>query len=151
MFAPAKLAAELVGPGALRARLQQVRSALIFRLEEQGCVYVPAANRFFVREFHMNHVAAEATRFLHHACRATSSPNCCEAKLENALAHFGSRLLCPGIAEAETSGSGADHLGESLYKAYLAGRITKAAIRRIFLARVEDLDNVTATLAAIVE
>jgi hypothetical protein len=146
MFGPAKLVAELVGPGALRARLQQVRSALISRLNNNGCVYVPAANRFFVREFHLNHVAAEAARFLHHACRDSTSQNCSEAKLENALAHFGLRLLCPGtVADVN------DPLGESLYRAYLKERITKASIRRMFLARVEDLDNVKATLAAIVE
>jgi hypothetical protein len=146
VFGPAKLAAELVGPGAVRAHLQQVRSALATRLEENGCVYIAAANRFFIREFRLNHVAAEAARFLHHACGSSTSQNCSEAKLENALAHFGSRLLCPGTVTDVN-----DSLGDPLYRAYLEGRVTKASIRRMFLRRREDLDNVKATLAGIVE
>jgi hypothetical protein len=148
VFGPAKLAAELVGPGEVRARLQQVRSALADRLQENGCVYVAAANRFFVREFHLNHTAAEAARFLHHACGGSSSQSCSEAKLENALAHFGSRLLCPGSAE-----DGGNAFGEVLYQAYLAGRVTTAAIRRMFLGRVEDrsvAEKVVAALAGLV-
>jgi hypothetical protein len=146
LFAATTLATEFAGPGPMRSRLEQVRSELVSRLEEQGCVYVSAANRFLIREFHVNHVAAESARFLRRACGSSTWQNGSGVKLENALAHFGSRLLCPGtVAEV------IDPLGESLYRAYLQGRITKTAIRRMFLGRVEDLDNVKATLAAIVE
>jgi uncharacterized iron-regulated protein len=146
VFAATKLASEFAGSGPLSQHLDQVRSELVNRLEGQGCVYVPAANRFLIREFRMNHVAAEAARFLHHACGGSTSQNCSEAKLENALAHFGSRLLCPGTVTDVN-----DSLGDPLYRAYLEGRVTKASIRRMFLRRREDLDNVKATLAGIVE
>jgi uncharacterized iron-regulated protein len=146
VFAATKLASEFAGSGPLSQHLDEVRSELVSRLEGQGCVYVPAANRFLIREFRLNHVAAEAARFLHHACGGPTSQNCSEAKLENALAHFGSRLLCPGtVADVN------DSLGDPLYRAYLEGRVTKASIRRMFLRRREDLDNVKATLAGIVE
>lgn len=141
LFGPAKLAAELVGPGPVRHRLEQVRSKLVSKFRDNGCVYVPAANRFFIREFHMRQVAAEAARFLHHACRGEHFRGSAEAaKLEDALAHFGSRLLCAG-----TGDNGDNALGESLYHAYLEGRITKAAILRMFLARIEDPSDATLT------
>ena len=139
LFSAAKLVAEFAGPGATRIRLEQTRRTLTARLEEQGCVYVPAANRFYVRELRMNYAASETARFLHHACRGFKSPEDSNAaKVTNALAHFGSRLICPGPQEH------GDDLGESLYRAYLEGQIGKAAIRRIFLAHDISVNEIKA-------
>jgi hypothetical protein len=132
LFGPAKLAAELVGPGPVRRRIEQVRSAVMNRLEEHGCVYIPAANRFLVREFRLSEVAGEAARFLHHACAGSRSHEARDGtRLEDALAHLGSRLLCPGMME-----QGRDPLGESLYQDYVGGRITRADLRRTFMGRM---------------
>ncbi|HEV2696387.1 MAG TPA: hypothetical protein VGU90_00225, partial [Terriglobales bacterium] len=141
LFSAAKLAAEFAGPGAARIRLEQTRRTLTARLEEQGCVYVPAANRLYVRELRMKYAASEAARFLHHACKGFKSAQQSDAtKVTNALAHFGSRLLCPGPQEH------GDELGESLYRAYLEGRVGKAAIRRMFLADDISADDIQASL-----
>ena len=52
----------------------------------------------------MPHVAAEAARFLHHACRGTTETRCSLASnVEDALAHFGGRLLCPGSPQEDGS------------------------------------------------
>jgi len=99
-------------------------------LEQHGCVYVPRTNTFFIREFKMAHAAGEAARFLHHACKGMPrEPG--QNDLEDVLAHFGSRLLCPGNLEGEAS----HPEGESVYRAYLEGRVTRAAVRRMFLTR----------------
>jgi hypothetical protein len=133
LFGPTNLAAELVGPGPVRHRIEQARSAVINRLEEHGCVYIPVANRFLVREFRLSEVAAEAARFLHHACAGSRHRESADGGLlEDALAHFGSRLLCPGVTDK------GDALGESLYQAYLGERVTRADLRRMFLGRIED-------------
>ncbi len=103
-------------------------------VEEHGCVYVPATNTFFVREFQMAQAAGEAARFLRHACLGMKSQSdLLSRQVDNALAHFGSRLLCPTVG-SETG----DKPGEALYQAYIAGRVTRAAMRRAFLARTED-------------
>lgn len=133
-FAPTSLAAELVGPGPVRHRIEQVRSAVMSRLEAHGCVYIPVANRFLIREFRLSEVAREAARFLYHACagwKFGESPD--SPPVVDAIAHLGSRLLCPGAME--TAGNG---VGESLYQAYLSGRISRADLRRLFLGRIED-------------
>ena len=86
-----------------------------------------ATNRIYVREFQLVNVAAEATRFLHCACAGLTLPCSPEAAaVQNALAHFGSRLLCPGNTVTT------DEMGEALYQAYLAGRIKKGGISRYF-------------------
>lgn len=103
-------------------------------LETRGCVYVPATNTFLIREFQMAQAAEEASRFLRHACLGMKGqPGSANHQVEDALAHFGSRLLCPAVGLE--SGSAA---GESLYQAYIAGRVTPTALRRAFLARVEN-------------
>jgi hypothetical protein len=117
-------------------------------LEERGCVYVPATNTFFIREFQMAQAAEESTRFLHHACRGMKAQSgSFNQQVENALARFGSRLLCPAVG----ADSGCE-AGEALYDAYIAGRITRAALRRAFLARLEDplqAERVLATMQAL--
>ena len=108
-------------------------------LEARGCVYVPATNTFFVHEFQMAPAAEESSRFLHHACRGMKAERSSGTRsVEDALAHFGSRLLCPGVGSE--SGPGSDR-GEALYQAYIAGQVSKAALRRIFLARIEGADS----------
>lgn len=98
-------------------------------LEERGCVYVPQSNAFLVREFKMASAAAEAARFLHHACMGMPR-DYAPSGVENTLAHFGSRLLCPGSRSEHF-----DSAGEALYRDYLSGRITRAQVRRMFLGR----------------
>jgi uncharacterized iron-regulated protein len=136
LFGPTKLAAELVGPGPVRRRIEQVRCELINRLEEHGCVYIPAANRLYVREFRLSEIAAEAARFLHHACAGLRFRKLANTQIEDALSYLGSRLLCPGHAEAVI-----DEFGESLYQAYLGGKLTRADLRQIFLGRIDGLPS----------
>ena len=108
----------------------EIRAAL----DERGCIYVARSNAFFIREFHTAWVAAESARFLHRACTATiraqSSP---DPKLEETLALFGSRLLCPNDVSPNPS---FESQAEALYQEFLAGRLKKSAIRRMFLARL---------------
>lgn len=99
-------------------------------LEVRGCVYVPRAKTFFVRELNMPGAAAEAARFLHHACQGMPQPYA-PSEPEAALAHFGSRLLCPGNPPEGAEKS----MGETLYQDYVNGRVTRAELRRKFLAR----------------
>jgi Haem-binding uptake, Tiki superfamily, ChaN len=107
------------------------------RLENGGCVYSPATNSFLIREFQMEFVAEEATRFLYLACQVTKESTVSCQQIEAALAQFGSKLLCP----TNSDGTGDCALGQALYVAYLEGRITKAAIRRIFMAHVKDREQ----------
>ena len=106
----------------------QIRAAL----DERGCIYLARTNAFLIREFHTAFVAAEAARFLHRASTATirahSSP---DRKLEDTLALFGSRLLCPNEVSPTPS---VESEAEALYQEFLAGRLKKSAIRRMFLA-----------------
>ena len=50
-----------------------------------------------------------------------------------ALAWFGVRIMSPEVCRR----SGIDQLGESLYRAYLAGTVSKAQVRQVFLAHLE--------------
>jgi hypothetical protein len=104
-------------------------------LEEYGCVFTPQSNTFYIREFNMAKAAAECARFLHCACKGQTR-DCVTDDLEDMLAYFGARLLCPGSLNEEWSRHAE---GEALYDGYLAGRVSKAALRRMFLARGEQL------------
>lgn len=113
------------------------------RIERGGCAYAARVNRFYVRDFNASSAAAEAARFLHHACRAMALPRCSGAiEFEDAIAHFGSRLLSPG-----TSVPNANACGENLYQAYLERRITKAQARKFFLAHIEEPEQTQALMA----
>jgi len=144
------------------------------RIEERGCAYLPRLNAFYLHNFQMMYAAEEAARFLHHACRGL--PELREQRkfkrsekfrvraLENALAYFGSRVLCPAreavtgdednsslFALAPLTGtsdnfeSGAEFvgymLGSHLYDRYLQNRISRSALRRIFLTRLDQQGN----------
>jgi len=132
---------EFADEGPVRLRSGQVRATL----EERGCVYLPGTNTFLIREFQMAAVAQEAARFLHFACQGMRYSD--QAKtIEDALAHFGSRLLCPGL---ESSKPQTENPGESLYQAYIKGGITKSALRRMFLARIENREEADLMFAKI--
>jgi hypothetical protein len=104
-------------------------------LEERGCVYVQQTNTFYIREFKMAQAASECARFLHCACKGLTRDYVTDS-LENMLAYFGARLLCPGNLNEEWP---RHEEGEALYEDYLAARVSKAALRRMFLARGEQL------------
>lgn len=121
---------EVVSVGDASEVADSVRGAL----EKRGCVYVSESNTFFICEFQMARAAEEAARFLRHACLGMKAQSdLLNLQIEDALAHFGSRLLCPGVGCAPDNGA-----GEDLYQAYIAGRVGKAALRRAFLARAGD-------------
>ncbi len=113
-------------------------------LEERGCVFVAATNTFYIREFRMAAAAEESSRFLHHACRGMRPPTVITKEVEDALAHFGSRLLCPAVGWENRTSS---EPGEALYRSYIAGRVTRAALRRAFLARLENSEQAQEVLA----
>lgn len=99
-------------------------------IEDRGCLYVPQSNTFLVREFQMAGAAAEAARFLHYTCKGMPQAYA-PTEQEAALAHFGSRLLCPGnLADGAKNST-----GEALYQDYVNSRLTRADLRRKFLAQ----------------
>jgi hypothetical protein len=101
-----------------------------FVSDDNGCRYLPGTNQFFIREFNMPQVAAEAARFLHHACQGLGrSAHSDLSSAYDTLAHFGSRLLCPEAAQTDCENSA----GEELYQSYVAGATSKSAVRKLFL------------------
>lgn len=106
------------------------------KLKEKSCVYLPQANSFLIREFQIGEAAEECTRFLHFACRGMTQASANIEVIENTLARFGSRLLLPEQEAEKEAG-----LGDSLYNAYLANRISQPAIRRMFMAHLETDDH----------
>lgn len=114
-------------------------------LEQSGCAYVPEENIFYVQEFQMPEVASEAARFLHWVCRGKTKPLGHAQTVENALAQFAGRLLCPETA-IET---GSTEMGTALYRAYIAGRITKRELRRMFMTHLEEPESLRSVIAAI--
>jgi uncharacterized iron-regulated protein len=97
--------------------------AMLAKVEERGCAYLPEVNAFYVREFQMMHASEDATRFLHHACRGLpdrlnsrsidnnrhgrgnsnlTADNFYARVVENAVAYFGSRVLYPARIAPES-------------------------------------------------
>lgn len=112
------------------------------KLENKTCAYLAEANLFVIKEFHMTEAAEECTRFLYSACRGMMKLPISGKPIEDALARFGSRLLCPEVeAKKQTS-----NIGDSLYQAYLSGKISLPALRRIFLTKQEDREQTRRTL-----
>jgi uncharacterized iron-regulated protein len=104
------------------------------KLEDRGCVYVAKTNTFFVSEFKVADAASEAARFLYHACQGFRT-FAHGKRVEDAMASFGATLLCPSLGN---SNSGTCEAGQFLYQSYVAGRLGKAAIRRLFLTHIES-------------
>ena len=118
---------EVVAVTEATAVSDEVRRAI----EDRGCIYAAESNTFFIRDFQIAVAAAEAARFLRHACLGMKSQSgSANRQLEDELAQFGARLLCPAVGLENESES-----GEALYRAYIAGDVSKAALRRAFLAR----------------
>jgi hypothetical protein len=111
------------------------------RIEKAGCCYVSGTNQIFIREFNMPHVAAESARFLLYACRGINKED--SPQIEAALAHFGARLLSPGTQAEEQK---TDRQGETIYQGYVAGRITRAVIRRLFLGNSAEKGAILSAL-----
>ena len=87
---------------------EEERTAMLHRVEDRGCAYLPQVNAFYMHELQMMYAAEEAARFLHHACRGlparvTAREEAADEPadffygraLENALAYFGSRVVYP--------------------------------------------------------
>ena len=94
--------------------------AILQRIEERGCLYLPSLNAFCIREFQMVYAAEEAARFLHHACRGLPEASLAQPllsrtganlfyirALEHALAYFGSRVLNPARPAVRSDQGGA--------------------------------------------
>jgi hypothetical protein len=90
---------------------EEEREAMLRRIQDRGCVYLPQVNVFYMHELQMMFAAEEAARFLHHACRGlptrvTAREEAADEPgdffyarvLENGLAYFGSRVLYPARA-----------------------------------------------------
>jgi len=93
--------------------------SMLAGVEERGSAYLPQVNAFYIRDFHMMHVAEDAARFLHHACQGlpqrlndqavagrllkgdrntedqTGVDGFYARIVEHAVAYFGSRVLYP--------------------------------------------------------
>jgi len=87
---------------------EEERTAMLHRVEDRGCAYLPQVNAIYMHELQMMYAAEEAARFLHHACRGlparvTAREEAADEPadffygrvLENALAYFGSRVVYP--------------------------------------------------------
>jgi Haem-binding uptake, Tiki superfamily, ChaN len=161
------------------------REAMLATVEERGSAYFPQVNAFYVREFQMVHAAEDAARFLHHACRglprrlgaagylegsrtsvSAAYDNFYSRVIEDAVAYFGSRVLCPSrsapsgdcpslsrasfekalqsvlradAARFETTARDCGYrLGSAIYDAYIAGRVKTRGLRRLFLAHIDE-------------
>jgi len=171
------------------AQLQRLLAAV----EEQRSAYVPEVNAFFVREFQLAQAAEDATRFLHQACQGLPRRKRREAEIspaessidrfytkaiEDAVAYFGSRVLCPSrpsegsdtaplsraaVEKAAQAAARADaealaasarewgyHIGSQIYDAYLAGKIAPRGVRRLFLAHLEEPGRARKVCAAVI-
>ena len=115
--------------------------SLLCAVEERGCIYLPAANSFYVREFQMAYAAEEAGRFLHYACRGAmvskgeisgnAKDRFCGQVLESALGYLGSRILYPARSAPEDK----DHteLSRPAFERYLeqSGHMASAECREL--------------------
>jgi Haem-binding uptake, Tiki superfamily, ChaN len=123
--------------------LEEHPNSLDSKFEEKTCAYLPEANLFVIKEFQMADAAEECARFLYFACRGMVRLSSAAQPIEDALARFGSRLLCPEFDAENESPT----LGDSLYQTYLAGNISLPALRRVFLTKQETLEQARQTLA----
>jgi hypothetical protein len=123
--------------------LEEYPHNLDAKFEEKTCAYLPDANLFVIKEFQMAEAGEECARFLYSACRGMVRLSSVAQPIEDALARFGSRLLCPEFDAKDQN----PMLGDSLYQTYLAGKITLPALRRVFLTKQETREQARETLA----
>jgi len=123
--------------------LEEYPNSLDSKFEEKTCAYLPDANLFVIKEFQMADAAEECARFLYSACRGMVRLSSAAQPIEDTLARFGSRLLCPEFDATDESPT----LGDSLYQTYLAGKISLPALRRVFLTKQETREQARQTLA----
>ena len=114
------------------------------RLENEGCIYVAAINAFLIREFQLLHAARESARFLYHACQGMVKHSAHAKLVEDALADFGASLLSPTVGSEVRPDP-----EQLLYQSYVAGRIRRASIRRLFLTHLHSEEIASQVLAAI--
>jgi hypothetical protein len=166
---------------------EQERESMLACVEERGSAYLPQVNSFYIRDFQMMYAAEDAARFLHQACqglpRRLNGHFVAEAAgdagrnlaidrfytrvVEHAVAYFGSRVLYPSRAVADSESglplsraacekaaqaamraeqedfesSARDwgyRIGNQIYDAYLAGKIAPAGLRRLFLTHLDE-------------
>ena len=127
--------------------LPELCTADASRLENQGCVYVADTNTFAVRELQLLHAARESSRFLYRACQGIATSAHAEP-IEEALASFGARLLCPVMA---ADNAAVPDAGQLLYHAYVAGRLRRTSLRRLFMTHVDSHEAASRTLAALTD
>jgi hypothetical protein len=123
--------------------LEEYPNNLDSRCEEKTCAYLPDANLFVIKEFQMAEAAEECARFLYSACRGMVRLSSAAQPIEDALARFGSRLLCPEFDTKDRNPS----LGDCLYQTYVAGKLSLPALRRVFLTKQESREQARHTLA----
>jgi hypothetical protein len=95
-----------------------------------------------IREFQIEDAAEECARFLHTACRGKAIIPQEAQMIEDALARFGSRLLCPELEVTDQERA----LGDSLYEAYVVGKISRHDLRSLFLSHVDTFGETLQTL-----
>lgn len=117
--------------------LDEYAGNLESKLEDRSCAYLAEANLFAIKEFQMTEAAEECSRFLYSACRGMMRLPAAAQPIEDCLARFGARLLCPEFDEKAQSPA----LGDSLYQAYLGGKISLPALRRIFMTMPQTRED----------
>jgi len=123
--------------------LAEYPNRLDTKFDEKTCAYLPDANLFVIKEFQMAEAAEECARFLYSACRGMVRLSSAAQPIEDALARFGSRLLCPEFGAKDQNAV----LGDFLYQNYLAGKVSIPALRRVFLSKQETREQARQTLA----
>jgi hypothetical protein len=127
--------------------LDEYAGNLDSKLEDKTCAYLADANLFVIKEFQMTDAAEECARFLYSACRGMVRLSVAAQPIEDALARFGSRLLCPESEPKDQT----PRLGDSLYQAYLGGKIPLPMLRRVFLTKQESREQARKTLAKLAD
>jgi hypothetical protein len=127
--------------------LDEYAGNLDSKLEDKTCAYLADANLFVIKEFQMTDAAEECARFLYSACRGMVRLSAAAQPIEDALARFGSRLLCPEFEAKDQT----PRLGDSLYQAYLGGKIPLPMLRRVFLTKQESREQARKTLAKLAD
>ena len=141
----------------IRKRLQRTGlnseeiAQILATLRLRGSCYVPAVRTVFARRFMVPEAAEEAARFVHHACQGKRSAIRWEMSsmedefyrtvIEQALAYLGSKILCPTrvvTCVADASIRAGQTLASRIYDAYVAGKVNKQFLRRLFCTPLHE-------------